>query len=76
MYLVELLVKYKNDVEGYLPYHDSKLVVWGQNMEDLLPFANQWASECDSMYEIDRRYYVRLLKPLGTTDIVYSSWID
>lgn len=74
MYLVELLIQYRYDsfMSEYVPYEDSTLHVWGPDIDDLKEFANQWVSECKEGE--NRKYFVRLLKPLGTAEIVYYSW--
>ena len=70
MFLVQLLVQ--NKIDEYVPYDDSNLVVWGSDMEDLKEFANQWVSQ--GKEGENRRYFIRLLKPLGTSEVVYYSW--
>ena len=74
MFLVQLFVQYKIDslLSEYVPYEDSNLVVWGSDMEDLKEFANQWVSQ--GKEGENRRYFIRLLKPLGTSEVVYYSW--
>lgn len=76
MYLVDFQVKYKHDTDEWSDFYDPKLQVWGSSIEDLKTFASQWVGECDADSEIDRRYFIRVLKPEGTAKIVYCSWTE